>query len=577
MVTILMIEDDLQVQESLKATLKSEDYNLIFADNGRVGILKAQEFLPDLIICGVIIPEINGFELLSILKNIEETSLIPFIFLTDQAERCDIRRGMELGADDYITKPFTQQELQNSIATRLKKHNKLEHKYTQVNQQILQKIEQEIYFDKITNLPNRLSLREHFSQIIARNLSDLTTSKMLPVLCLSLDRFSKIQGRLGYNRSELLLKAVAERIKNNLNSEAVLAHIDGNEFVILFNLVENKTPVLEFAKHLNHQLSQAFLINHQEFFVSASIGISLYKRDGQIIETLIRNAKKAMYKVQEKGGNDCEFYSWVLEINSARQQVLEKDIRQAIQREEILVYYQPIVSLKTGKIIGCEALTRWLHPTHGMVSPTVFIPIAEEIGIIDEIGEWVLNRACQDLKQWLALGFQGLRMAVNISARQLSKANFRQKVINILLDSNLLPNNLEFELNESYLLQNLMTAKQKIDALKSLDIGVAIDDFGSGYSSLKSLQQLPFDTLKIDQFFIQNVNQNSNNSIITSSLIQIAHRLGFRVIAEGVETEGELNFLKQHQCDAIQGFIFSRPLPASELTDLLRDRKCLEN
>lgn len=575
MVTILMIEDDLQVQESLKAALKSEDYDIIFTDNGRVGIQKAQEFLPDLIICGVMIPEINGFELLSILKNIEETSLIPFVFLTVKAERCDIRRGMELGADDYITKPFTIQELQNSIATRLKKYKKFEHKYTQVNQQILQKIEQEIYFDKITNLPNRLSLREHFSQIIDRNLSELTASKMLPVLCLSLDRFSKIQGRLGYNRSELLLKAVAERIKNNLDSEAILAHIDGNEFVIILNLVENKTPVVEFAKHLNNQLSKAFLINNQEIFISASIGISLYKRDGQIIETLIRNAKKAMYKVQEKGGNDCEFYSWVLEVKSARQQVLEKDIRQAIQRGEILVYYQPIVSLKTGKVISCEALTRWLHPTHGMVSPTVFIPIAEEIGMIDEIGEWVLNRACQDLQQWLDLGFHGLRMAVNISARQLSKANFRQKAINILLASNLLPKHLEFELNESYLLQNLMTAKHKIDALKSLDIGVAIDDFGSGYSSLKSLQQLPFDTLKIDQFFIQNVDQNSSNSIITSSLIQIAHRLGFRVIAEGVETEGELNFLKQHQCDAIQGFIFSRPLPASELTDLLRDRKCL--
>lgn len=576
MIKILVIEDDRQVQENIKDILELEDFDLILAGDGRKGIEKAKQLLPDLIICDVMMPQTDGFEVLSSLQSVEVTSNIPFIFLTAKADRNDLRRGMELGADDYLTKPFTPKELLNAIRIRLDKKEKYEQQYTQQIQQISEKLEHKLHFDRVTNLPNRLSLREQFNRILAESRSNATRAEILPVLCVSLDRFNQIQINLGYNCTEHLLKAFAERLKKSLDSKASLAYLGANEFAIILPVVEYKASVVELAKHIKSRLSQPFIINKKEIFVTASIGISLYDKEGREIEHLLREAKKAAHRVQKNSGNDCEFYSWVLDVDTHRKQTLETDLRHAIERGELSVHYQPQVNLKTGKIVGCEALARWSHPTYNMVPPDVFISIAEEIGLIDEIGEWVLERACKDLKQWQAWGFTDLKIAVNISARQLSKANFRQKAINILLADDILPKYLEFELTESYFLDNIIMAKQKIKALKSLDIGISIDDFGTGYSSLKSLQNIPFDTLKIDRSFIYNLDSNFSNSAITSNLIKIAHSLGLKVVAEGVETEGELNFLKRHQCDAIQGFIFSHPLPASELTNLLAEGKRLK-
>ncbi|WP_413165259.1 EAL domain-containing protein [Capilliphycus salinus ALCB114379] len=576
MVTILVIEDDRQVQENIKEILELEDFDLLLAENGRQGIKKAKQFLPDLIVCDVMMPQMDGFEVLSSLQSIEVTSNIPFIFLTAKADRNDLRQGMELGADDYLTKPFTPKELLKAIRIRLDKKEKNARQYTEKIKTISEKLGRKVYLDRVTNLPNRLSLREQFNRRVAESQAQITEGKILPVLCVSLDRFNQIQINLGYNCTDHLLKAFAERLKNSLDSKVGLAYLGANEFAIILPVVEYKASVIDLAKHIKSQLSQPFIINKKEIFVTASIGISLYDKDGKDIEQLLQEAKKATHRVQENGGNDCEFYSWVLDVDTDRKQTLERDLRHAIERGELSVHYQPQVNINTGKIVGCEAFARWSHPTYNMVSPDVFISIAEEIGLIDEIGEWVLERACKDLKQWQALGFTDLKIAVNISARQLSKANFRQKAINILLAHDILPKFLEFELTEGYFIENVFMAKHRIQALKSLDIGISIDDFGTGYSSLKSLENIPFDSLKIDRSFISNLDSNFSNSAMTSNLIKIAHSLGLKVVAEGVETVGELNFLKRHQCDEIQGFIFSPPLPASELTNLLREGKCLK-
>ncbi|ERT08035.1 diguanylate cyclase domain protein [Lyngbya aestuarii BL J] len=576
MIKILVIEDDAQVRDNIQVILELEDFDVILAKDGQSGLEKAIASSPDLIVCDVMMPQMDGFEVLSALQSIEATSNIPFIFLTAKADRNDLRQGMESGADDYLTKPFTPKELIKAIQIRLDKKEKYKQKYTQKIQDISEQLEHQLYFDHVTNLPNRLSLREQFNQRLAKTQFIAAKTQMLPIFCLSLDRFNQIQKNLGYDSSEQLLKAFVERLKKSLDAKIFLAYLGANEFGMILPVVEYKTFIVDLANQIKSQLNQPFIVNNQEVFLSASIGIALYEKDAQDIEKILQKAKKAMYKVQENGGNDCEFYSWVLDVHTSRRQRLENDLHYAIERGELSVHYQPQVSLKTGKIMGCEALARWSHPTYNMISPDTFIPIAEEIGLIDKIGEWVLVQACKDLKKWQAFGFMSLKMAVNISVFQLNKADFRQKSINTLLANNILPKYIEFELTESCLVQDLVMAKQKIEALNSLDIRVSIDDFGTGYSSLKSLQKLPFNTLKIDRSFIQNVETNPSNSAITSNLIKIARSLGLKVVAEGVETVGELNFLKQHQCDGIQGFIFSYPLPASEMTNLLREGKCLK-
>ncbi|EAW37975.1 EAL domain-containing response regulator [Lyngbya sp. PCC 8106] len=576
MIKILVIEDDKQVQENIQVILELEDFDVIVARDGQSGLEKAIASSPDLILCDIMMPQMDGFEVLSALQSIEATSNIPFIFLTAKSDRDDLRQGMELGADDYLTKPFTPKELLKAIQIRLDKKEKYQQKYTQTIQEISEQVEHQLHYDQVTELPNRLSLREQFNQRLAQSQFIASNTQMLPIFCLSLDRFNQIQKNLGYNFSDQLLKAFVERVKKSLDPKIFLAYLGSNEFAMILPIVEYKTFIFDLANHIKTQLNQPFTVNNQEVFLSVSIGIALYEKDAQDIEKILQKAKKAMYKVQENGGNDCEFYSWVLDVHTSRRQRLENDLHYAIERGELSVHYQPQVSLKTGKIIGCEALARWSHPTYNMIAPDVFIPIAEEIGLIDKIGEWVLDQACKELKKWQSCGFLSFKMAVNISVCQLNKANFRQKSINTLLASNILPKYIEFELTESCLVQDLVMAKQKIEALNSLDIRVSIDDFGTGYSSLKSLQNLPFNTLKIDRSFIQDVDSNPSNSAITSNLIKIAHSLGLKVVAEGVETAGELNFLKQHQCDAIQGFIFSYPLPASEMTNLLREGKCLK-
>lgn len=569
---ILVIEDEELVRENLLELLDAEGFDAIGAENGVEGVDLAKALTPDLILCDVMMPGLDGYSVLTALRQEAGLATIPFIFLTAKAAKTDFRQGMELGADDYLTKPFTRAELLGAIATQFKKQAAVQERYHSELQHAKEQLNHLIHHDSLTKLPNRLALREHFKQVQPKNIEQ---QQVMAVLCLGLDRFNQINGNLGHTVVDQLIKAVAERITVCVGSEAIVARITSDQFAIILTNIEHKKDADAIAKTLLQHLSRTFSLGGQELFITASIGIGLYPRDGTEIEQLLNHANMALAKAKQQGGDQYEFYSATFNVGSADRLTLQTHLRYALERQELLVYYQPQVDLKTGQIIGAEALVRWQHPERGMIPPDKFIPIAEETGLIIPIGEWVLQTACKQTRSWHEAGLKPLRIAVNLSSRQFSQIDLRQQVVQILMATGLEPQYIELELTESMLVENTTVAIRRLNALKSLGVQIAIDDFGTGYSSLSYLQQFPFDILKIDQCFIRNITSNPNNAAITKAIIEMAKSLNLKLMAEGVETEAELAFVCQHQCDGMQGYLFSRPVPAWDFEQLLLARKSL--
>ena len=569
---ILVIEDEEFVRENIVELLDAEGFEVIGAEDGRMGLNLARAMVPDLILCDVMMPELDGYGVLTALRQDSILATVPFIFLTAKAAKADLRQGMELGADDYLTKPFTRAELLGAIISRLKKQAAVQERYHTELQQAKEQLEYLIHNDSLTNLPNRLSLRDRFKQV---QPTDTDTEKLVGVLCLSLDRFNQINDNLGHIVGDLLIKAVAERLTASVGREDTVARLSADQFAIIVATIEHKKEVGNLAQTILEKLSETFALAGQEIFVTASIGIGLYPRDGAELEQLLNHANTAMAKAKQQGGDQYEFYTAAFNIGSSERLALQSSLRHALEREELQVYYQPLVNLKTGRIVGAEALVRWQHPERGLVSPDKFIPVAEETGLIMPIGEWVLHTACKQTKLWQTAGFSSLRVAINLSSRQFSQIDLRKQLVQILMETGLDPKYIELELTESMLVQNTEVAIRRLNALKALGVEIAIDDFGTGYSSLSYLQQFPFDILKIDRCFIRNITENANNTAITKAIIAMAKSLNLKLIAEGVETEAELSFVYQQQCDGMQGFLFSRPVPAQEFEQLLKAGKRL--
>jgi diguanylate cyclase (GGDEF)-like protein len=565
---ILVIEDETPIRENILYLLEAEDFESFGAENGLAGIQLARDRQPDLILCDLMMPEMDGYSVLSQLRAEPVTASIPFIFLTALGDRNHLRAGMELGADDYLTKPCKPDELLRAIQTRLQKRQAVQQHYMAEIKRASDKLNDLLYYDSLTQLPNRLSLAERFSQIL-NSCAPTDTNKLIPVLCVSLDRFNRINDTLGHETGDFLLKAFAERLKTCPNPGASVARLNGDRFAILLPPVEKKQDAADVAETIQDNLSQPFLLDSQEIFLTASTGIALYPRDGTSLEKLLLRASQATQLAKQQGGNQHQFYTAAFQMATSDDLALETDLRYALEREEFQVYYQPQVSLQTGKITGAEALLRWHHPKRGLISPARFIPLAESTGLIVPIGEWVLSAACRQAQVWHQAGFSALRVAVNLSSRQFSQLNMRQRLTDILIETGFNPSYLDLELTESVLLENSQAAIRRLSALKALGLQIAIDDFGTGYSSLRYLQQFPFDILKIDRTFVKNISADARNTAITSALIDMAHQLDLKVIAEGVETEAELAFLRQHQCDEMQGYLFSRSLPAAEFEKLL--------
>ncbi|MGE4545390.1 MAG: PAS domain S-box protein [Pedobacter sp.] len=429
------------------------------------------------------------------------------------------------------------------------------------------------YHDELTGLPNRTLLLDRLKQ----SLHYVSRSgRLVAVVLLNIDRFKLITDTLGHASGDRLLCAIAEHLQQAVREGDTVARMEGDEFAILLTDIADEDDVRLVTNKILRHLSKPFEIDAHKITLTASLGISLYPRDSDDVENLLRHADLALGRAKKGGGNLVAFYSPAMNLRAQYALELESGLRQALKRGEFCLYYQPKVSLKSGQIIGCEALIRWDCPQRGMVPPTEFIPLAEETGLIIPIGNWVLKEACRQNKAWQDAGLPAQRVAVNLSARQLRKNELATRIRKILMETRLQPHLLELELTESMLMDDPDQAVSLMTGLKQLGIHLSLDDFGTGYSSLAYLSRFPIDCLKIDRSFINNITTDPDAAMIATSIIALGHRMRLKVVAEGVETEAQLGYLKQNGCDEIQGFYFSEPVSGEAFAALLHEGKSLD-
>ncbi|PIC64201.1 PAS domain S-box protein [Sporosarcina sp. P13] len=423
-------------------------------------------------------------------------------------------------------------------------------------------VEHMAFHDHLTGLPNRRLLKQTVEDLIDKRAK---SNDPFALLFIDLDRFKNINDSMGHYVGDQLLKAVGERLKLLVRQCGLVARLSGDEFIILCTST-TKVGVQLIAKRIVEEVSKSFLINNLEIFIAPSIGISMFPEDGKDYDTLIRNADSAMYLAKQSGKSTYQFFTVELYNDLMERTLIEMELRQALTKEELTLHYQPQLNFETGEINGVEALLRWDHSSRGMISPGKFIPIAEETGIILPIGLWVLETACKKAKEWQDFGYPPIQMSVNVSLRQFKSPTFISDLKNTLLKTGLQPQYLNIEITES-MTSDVDYCQRILQEIREIGVNTSIDDFGTGYSSLNHLSKFPITHLKIDQSFIREL---STNSVIVKAIIDLAKNLHLRVIAEGVETEEQAEFLKALKCDEAQGFLYSRPLPCHEITNLLK-------
>jgi len=424
-------------------------------------------------------------------------------------------------------------------------------------------------YDELTALPNRRMFDQWLDYALAHAKR---YNKQLAVVYIDLDRFKIINDTLGHAAGDLLLREAAGRLRLCLRESDAVARFGGDEFVVLITEFAQKHDLISVAHKLLAAMAGPYLLSGQECHVTASIGISSYPDDSKNAQTLIQNSDIAMYRAKEQGKNNFQFYAAQMNVYSFNRLALESSLRRALERNEFVLHYQPKVDVRSGTITGTEALVRWQHPDMGMVAPAQFIPVAEETGLIVPIGEWVLRTACAQNREWQRQGFPHLRVAVNLSPRQFRQENLVREVARILRETGLDAGSLELEITESIVVQDPEQTAKILTELRAMGISLSIDNFGTGYLSLAYYKRFPINSVKIDRSFIQDLPDAADTAAITRAIIAVADSLKLEVVAEGVESKEQLDFLREHKCPEIQGYYFSRPLPSHELAGMLRGR-----
>jgi diguanylate cyclase (GGDEF)-like protein/PAS domain S-box-containing protein len=424
-----------------------------------------------------------------------------------------------------------------------------------------EQLEHQAKYDLLTNLPNRSLLYDRLAQAI---IYAQRYRRLVGVAFVDLDRFKLINDSLGHNMGDRLLKTVAERLKSSVRNVDTVARLGGDEFMVVLYDQANEQAIVKVMQRILASVRQPFFIEGREFIITCSMGLSIYPQDGQDAETLLKNADAAMYRAKDQGRNNFQSYTPEIQEWVNERVALENNLRRALERQEFVLYYQPQIDLRSERIVGAEALIRWQHPEWGMVSPARFIPVAEETGMIIPIGEWVIRTACTQNKVWQASGLPPIVVSVNVSMRQFRQKDLAKSVAQLLQKTGLEAQYLELELTESLVMQNPQEAIATLQELKELGIKLAIDDFGTGYSSLAYLKRFPVDCLKIDQSFVNEITTAHDSTVIAQAIISLGHSLNIQVIAEGVESQQQLEFLCTHHCHEAQGYYFSKPVPPGE-------------
>ena len=550
---VLIVDDDRSTRSTLRFTLQRDGFRVEEAADGAQALTMLKRFQPDVILMDAVMPVMDGFTACARMQELPGGSAIPVLMITALEDNLSVERAFAAGASDYIPKPIHYAVLSQRVR-RIIEANRAE-----------KRIRHLAYNDVLTGLPNRTLFFDLLSQSVDQARAG---ALQLAVLFMDLDRFKYVNDNLGHDVGDRLLVAVAQRVRRTVRAADVLARLGGDEFTIVLNDVDGPAPAAAAAQSICRVLAAPFQIDGHDIFVTASIGIAMYPHDGLDVPTLVKHADSAMYRAK-KTNTGFQFYEASMENTISEHVRLESDLRRALENDELDVYYQPQARLHDQQIVGIEALVRWKHATRGMVPPNEFIPLAEETGLINPLGEFVLRRACAQLRSWIDEGLPPLRVAVNLSVRQLLQKNFAESVEAVLVDTGLPPELLELEITESTLMEHAQDTLQALHRLRSLGVRLSIDDFGTGYSSLSYLKRFPVDIIKIDRSFVRDVAQDADDAAIVAGIIALAHSLRLEVVAEGVETQAQLNYLKAQNCDLLQGYYLSPAVPAAQFAELV--------
>ncbi|MBL1142515.1 MAG: EAL domain-containing protein [Proteobacteria bacterium] len=690
---ILIIDDDKDIRQILRLKLEKQDYIIIEAADGIVGLEKLKAESPDMVMADVNMPGMNGFEFCEKASTFSSEKHIPIMIMTAQDDQASVNEAYNKGATDFITKPINQAKLNHRVQFSLraseiakqlanrerqllsaqkvakmgewtydiqkkqffcsdevtkifginnsnvmshedlincidkndvnrvrnvldnasleKSNHSIEYSikindgskkqirqiidtdnYDEINEGIIFGIFQDIsdlrnaekkvqtlsFYDSVTGLPNR----QFFKRLLKKTIeSSKRHDRHFALLDINLDKFMRINTTLGHDVGDKLLLAASQRLGNiiqdidNSNSGSInddevsfrtglVAHFGGDNFIIMLNEINNADEAAKIARRINHEFNEPFQIPGNEIHLTASIGIGVYPEDGDEVEGLLKKISVALHNAKETGRNCYRFYTDSMNAQSFQRLSMETSLRKALEREEFQLYYQPKISLDDGHITGAEALIRWNHPDMGLVPPTNFIPLAENTGLIMPMTDWAIAEACRQLSDWGKQGFELESVAINITPASLLDKNINEHIFKHLRLAGFEASRLDLEITESVLMEDVDIVLPVLQELREFGASISIDDFGTGYSSLSYLKRLPISKLKIDQSFVHDLMHDKDDATIVNALISLAHNLGYKVIAEGVEDKEQLEYLKQHQCDVVQGFYYSRPLPASD-------------
>lgn len=577
--TVLIVDDDLPARMLMRASLIKGGFQVIEAQNGIEAVDQFINARPDAILMDVMMPELDGFGACRAIRNCEGGEHIPILMVTGLEDIESINRAYDSGSTDFITKPINWTLLNYRVKYMLRATQAF---FDVIDKQ--KKIQELAFFDHLTGLANRTLFKETLTDAVAASLDN---AKLIAVLFLDIDRFKTINDTLGHHIGDLLLKSVAGRISTAIKEADALAqipqrHIEnyisrqgGDEFSVMIPNLHDPEQAGRLASRINDHFSETFHIEGHEIFVSSSIGISIYPLDGYDAEELIKNADLAMYHAKERGKNCFQYYKKDLNIKAHERLEFENDVRKGVAREEFELYFQPQINMADGSIVGAEALTRWFHKERGFVSPAQFIPLIEELGLIEPFTDWVIRSAAAYQRDLIDSNIAGTNIAINISSKQFVQQEIPAKIQKVLQQHDLSGEFLELELTESVLARQNSETMDILHSLKEMGLSISVDDFGTGYSSLVYLKSFPIDIVKIDRFFIQDICTSVQDASIVRAIIAMAKSMDMAVIAEGIETKEQYAILRDMGCDIGQGYLFSRPVPGSDFKALIEDGKPL--
>jgi diguanylate cyclase (GGDEF)-like protein len=563
--TIMIIDDDDQLRNLLRRSLDHQyDCTVAASAEEAMKLLEDAEF--DLVLTDINMGGMTGLELVpSVLKKSPDTVVV--MVSGEQTIDCAIE-AMRAGAFDYVTKPLDLRDV-DAVVCRSLAHQQLLREKRQYEQHLEElvkertaEVEHLAYYDRLTGLPNRTLFADRCGQALT---AARRSGAIAGVIRLSLDQFDSITETLGHPAGDVILTEAASRLCSLMSDGETVARFDGDEFALLVTRLRESSDLAELAMAIAEEFNQPFYLGDHEIYLTTSTGIALFPANGDDPNAVVKNAGVALSRAKQQRGHAYEFYAPEMNARAVQRLALEASLRRAVENNELITCYQPVIDLPTGEMIGVEALVCWKHPELGMLPPAQFIGLAEDTGLILDIDEFVMRTACAQVRLWQNAGFGRLRVAVNISARHFQQSDFPQRVVQILAETRLDPGCLELELTETSIIENEETAVKMLSGLRGLGVTIAADDFGTGYSSLSYLKHLPIDTVKLDRSFVDGATHNADDAALVMAIVTLAHNLKLKVVAEGVETNEQLSFLRLLRCDEGQGYLFGRPMPAKDL------------